>query len=418
MSAHRICPAQAPYGLVGRVLSHSFSPELHRALGSAPYALFEIKEADLPRFLKEAPFKGVNVTIPYKEKAMALCHDVSPVARLCGNVNTVVKDENGRLFGDNTDFEGLKRALLRTGFSPANKRVMILGTGGAAKTAGAVVTALGAADVVFVSRTAKPGTVTYSEIARCPDTALLINATPVGMSPAVDDMPAVDLKALPGLELVVDLVYNPLSTRLLQSARSLGIRTENGLAMLIGQAAAAAERFLHTDCTAKEAELLHAFKNRMANIVLIGMPGVGKTTLGEKLARALGRPFVDTDRLIQARVGCPCADYIQTQGIGAFRHVEAAVIGELRARRGLVIATGGGAVLNPANMMNLSLNGTVVRLTRNLEALPVAGRPLSTAAGLKQLAQEREPLYRRYADQTIDNTDLETALSMLIRHFS
>ena len=418
MTVRPIPEVDFPYGLIGRRLSHSFSPDLHRALGSAPYGLFEMEETDLERFLKETPFKGVNVTIPYKEKAMALCNEVSPVARLCGNVNTVIKSKDGRLFGENTDFEGLKRAILRTGLSVENQRVIILGTGGAAKTAGAVVKALGASDVLFVSRTAKPGSIAYPDIPAYPDTAFLINATPVGMSPDPDGLPAVDLKALPALQLVVDLVYNPLKTRLLQHAETLGIRTENGLSMLIGQAAAAAERFLQTDCRTKEAELLLSFNNRMTNIVLIGMPGVGKTTVGERLASRLGREFIDTDRLIEARTGYSCASFIESQGIEVFRRVEAEVIYELRMRRGLVIATGGGAVLDSANMTNLRLNGTLIRLTRKLEDLSVTGRPLSAGTGLEKLAREREPIYRRYADETIDISDPDTALTILSERFS
>ncbi len=417
MTADKRFNIDSPYGLIGRRLSHSFSPELHRALGSRPYALFELEDEDLARFLKEAPFKGVNVTIPYKEKAMMLCDELTPVAKLCGNVNTVIKGEDGRLLGDNTDFEGLKRAIFRTGVSLQGQCVMILGTGGAAKTAGAVVKALGAADVLFVSRTAKDGAITYDAMAEHPETVLLINATPVGMSPQLDAIPAADLRKLPALELVVDLIYNPLRSQLLQTAESLGLRTENGLAMLIGQAAAAAERFLQTDCSDKEAELLRAFRKRMTNIVFIGMPGVGKTTVGETLARRLGRDFIDTDRLIESEVGCPCGTYIETQGIKAFRRIEANVIRTLRDRRSLVIATGGGAVLDPVNMTNLRLNGTVFRLTRKLEDLAVDGRPLSTGSGLKKLALERETLYRRYADETIDITDLSSALATLTERF-
>lgn len=386
-------------GLLGASLRHSYSPRLHALLGDAAYRLFEVAPEGLETFLTTGDFHGLNVTIPYKKVVLPYCAALSPTARRIGAVNTLVRRENGTLYGDNTDFDGFLW-LLRRNFTPqAGELALILGSGGAGVTVRAALESLGMRTVT-VSR---QGENNYVNLYRYDDAVLLVNATPIGMYPNNGVCP-VDLSRLPSLRCVLDLVYNPEKTALLLEAERLGLAGEGGLPMLVEQARRSAELFRGVAISPTLAETtLCKLHSEMRNIILIGMPGCGKTTVGRALAAALDRPFFDADELLEQRVGCPCAEFLLRAGEEAFRREETAVLAELGKHSGCVIATGGGCVTREENYPLLHQNGQLVRLLRDLSLLPVGGRPISRAVPLPTLAAQREPLYRRFADITIDN---------------
>ena len=386
-------------GLLGASLRHSYSPRLHALLGDADYRLFEVAPAALDGFLRHEKFDGLNVTIPYKKAVLPYCAALSPAARAIGAVNTVVRQADGMLYGHNTDFDGFLW-LLRRNFTPApGETALVLGSGGASATVCAALTSLGMRPIV-VSR---QGETNYVNLYEHSDAALLVNATPVGMYPHNGDCP-VELGRLLRLRCVLDLVYNPARTALLLEAERLGLRCEGGLPMLVEQARCAAELFQHreipTDCAE---EILCKLNTEMQNLILIGMPGCGKTTVGRALAAALRRPFADADELLEQRLGCSCADFLRRAGEDAFRRAETAVLAELGKRSGYVIATGGGCVTREENYPLLYQNGRILRLRRDLSKLALDGRPLSAATDLATLAARREASYRRFSDGEIDN---------------
>lgn len=386
-------------GLLGVSLRHSASPRLHALFGDADYRLFEVAPAHLGDFLRSDVWHGCNVTIPYKKAVLPYCAALSPTADAVGAVNTLVRRADGTLYGDNTDYAGFS-LLLRRNFTPVSgEKALILGTGGAAVT---VQTALRAAGMrtVCVSRS---GETNYVNLYDHRDAVLLVNATPVGMYPD-NGACSVDLSRLPRLRCVLDLVYNPLQTELLRRAEALGLRGCNGLPMLVEQARLSAEQFQARSipaCCAEE--ILCKLESDMRNIILIGMPSCGKTTVGRAVADALHRPFVDADEALTQRLGTTCADFLQAHGEAAFRAEETAVLRDLGKRTGIVLATGGGCVTRAENYPLLRQNGRIVWLLRGLEKLSVTGRPLSAAEPLPQLFSRREPLYRRFADITVDN---------------
>ena len=386
-------------GLLGASLRHSYSPRLHALLGDAAYRLFEVAPEGLAAFLTTGDFHGLNVTIPYKKTVLPYCAALSPTARRIGAVNTLVRRENGTLYGDNTDFDGFLW-LLRRNFAPrAGELALVLGSGGAGVTVRAALESVGMRTVT-VSR---QGENNYVNLYRYSDAVLLVNATPVGMYPNNGGC-LTDLCRLPSLRCVLDLVYNPEKTALLLEAERLGLAGEDGLPMLVAQARRSAELFRGgTIPPTLSDSILCKLRSEMRNIILIGMPGCGKTTVGRALAEALGRPFFDADEMLERQVGCPCAELLLRAGEEAFRREETAVLTELGKRSGCVIATGGGCVTREENYPLLHQNGQLVRLLRDLALLPVGGRPLSRAVPLPTLAAQREPLYRRFADITIDN---------------
>ena len=392
----------ARFGLVGKKLGHSDSPAIHALLGDADYALFELADEDeVKDFFKNAAFKGVNVTIPYKETAFALCDEVSPLAARLRNVNTVLRREDGTLYGDNTDAFGFRFLAERSGAAIAGKKALILGAGGAAKTVAAVLADLGAASVTMASR---GGPVSLKDLSSQRDAAILVNATPVGMYPN-NGATLVDPADFPGLEAVFDLICNPARTSLMLAAEERNVPAFGGLTMLAAQAVRASELF-HGEPpgtrSGRIGEIVTTLRRRNRNLILIGMPGCGKTAVGRELAAATGRPFRDSDAELERRTGRAVGELL-AEGEEAFRDRESAVLASLGKERGLVIATGGGAVLREENLASLSQNGLLIRVTRPLERLSTAGRPLSQSGDLAAIARYREPLYRRFADVTVAN---------------
>lgn len=394
-------PTRPRCGLLGRKLGHSYSPAIHAALGDYDYDLHEVpNEEDLEKFLKETPFEGLNVTIPYKVAVMAHCATLSPRAKAIGSVNTLVRRPDGTLHGDNTDDEGFTAMVEESGVDPVGKTCVVLGSGGASRTVVAVLKRMGAKRVVVVSRTGEDH---YGNLARHADAALLVNATPVGMHPDVDASPVEDLSVFPKLEAVLDLIYNPPKTKLLADAEKRGIRTMNGLRMLVVQAAVASELW---GCSAYDAKRCAAIEAAIRlgeeNLWLVGMPGVGKTTVGGLLGEALGRPFVDLDAEIERIAGMSIPEIFAAKGEAGFREIEAQAAINASRGRGTVIATGGGTVLRDANRRAMRDTGTVVWLQRDLSRLPTEGRPLSDAKGVEKLYAEREPIYRAAAHLEVD----------------
>lgn len=404
-------------GLLGEKLGHSFSKEIHEKLGRYSYELFEVAPERLDEFMTRRDFDGLNVTIPYKQAVIPYLHEISERAERIGAVNTIV-NRDGKLYGDNTDFGGLAALVQRMGLTLEGKTVLICGTGGTSKTARAVAEHLGAAQIVRLSRSGREGAATYEEArARYADAEVLVNTTPAGMFPDVDGMP-VDLAWFPRLSGVVDVVYNPLTTRLVHLARARGIPAENGLYMLVAQAVAAAEAFTGEAFGTETTERIYRdilFEKR--SIVLVGMSRSGKSTLGQLLSEKLNRPLIDTDTVVIERTGMSIPEIFETQGETHFRDLESAVVSDVCRTGGVVVATGGGAVLRAENVDEMKRNGMVVFLDRPLETiLPTDDRPLAnTVEKVRKLYTERLPIYRAVGDVTVfvHGTPEETAEDIL-----
>lgn len=403
-------PKKLQIGLLGEHLAHSYSPEIHAALADYDYRLIELKHDELADFLRAGAFDGLNVTIPYKEAVIPYLDALSPIAAKIGAVNTIVRDQSGKLCGHNTDYEGLAAMLRANGISPKGKKVLILGSGGASKAATCVVEDMGGTPVII----SRKGENNYQNLTRHADAAILINATPVGMYPENGKAP-LSLSHFPALEAVVDLIYNPLRTTLLLEAESLGITAVNGLYMLVAQAAAACSLF--TGEAQKQALAEKITKNitaRAENIILIGMPGCGKTTLGRRIAADLSRSFVDADEILEEESGMKIPDIFKKEGEAGFRTRESEILKKLGQARGLVIATGGGAVTVAQNYPYLHQNGKIVFLDIPPTGLPTEGRPLSAAHTPEELYKKRLPLYRAFADVTVEITrDIEENLTRI-----
>ena len=399
----------APYGLIGEKLSHSWSAEIHKKLGSFPYQLHELSASELQGFLKDQPWQGLNVTIPYKKDARALADSASEDAQAVGAANTLVKDVNGFIAADNTDVYGFEYLVKSLKVNLSQKKAIVLGAFGGAGKAICYALKKGGAYVVGVSRNPHESSsyvdcaITYDQLKLHYDAHLLVNATPVGMSPhaGVSPLSNEELAAFTSLQCVIDLIYNPLRSQLLLDAESLGILNANGLKMLVAQAARASSLFLGTEVSSSQIESVsRELRASKENIVLIGMPGVGKTSTGEALSKLLNRPWIDTDFLIKQKTHCDSAIYLHTHGEAAFRRLEHEVIQEISSMSGAVISCGGGVVVTPSNYQLLRQNGKLVYLTRPLEELALAGRPLSQSVGIQELAAERLPLYEAWADLT------------------
>ena len=387
------------YGLLGEALGHSFSPWIHQALADYDYRLYPTPRTDVEELFRRREFKGLNVTIPYKQTVIPLCDEVDPQAAAIGAVNTVV-NRDGRLTGYNTDIDGLICLARRAGVNVAGKKVAVLGSGGTSRTAQAAARKLGAAQVVVISRNGEDN---YGNLSRHADTQVVVNTTPVGMYPRCGVAP-VSLEAFPRLEGLLDVVYNPLRTALLMEAEARGIPCSCGLPMLVAQARRAAELFTGADIPDDRLEeVVSSLNAQMRNVVLIGMPGCGKSAVGRALARRLGKEFLDLDRLIEAEAGKPIPRIFAEEGEDAFRALESAAVRKAGARTGCILSTGGGVVTRPENYAPLHQNGVIVHLTRSLEKLPTAGRPVSQSTDLRELWRRREPLYQSFADLTADN---------------
>ena len=386
-------------GLLGRKLGHSYSPQIHARLGGYDYRLFEKEPEELEDFLKNGSYTGLNVTIPYKKDVIPFLDELSPRAKALGAVNTIVRRE-GKLIGHNTDYFGFETMLRSSGVSVRGKKALVCGSGGASNTACAVLREQGA-DVIVLSRS---GANNYQNLDRHYDAALIVNATPVGMYPNVEASPIEDLTVFPKLEGVLDLVYNPARTSILLKAEALGIPAVNGLRMLVAQAKESAEWFTgkNIDDGCIE-EIYHSLRRQMENILLIGMPGCGKTTVGNLLAQALSRPMKDADTELEQTLGRKITDIIPNDGEAAFRKLESDTLLNLGKQSGLVIATGGGCITVPGNYEKLHRNGTIVWLKRDIDLLPTNGRPLSQAGKLREMYEKRAPLYERFADFAVEN---------------
>ena len=386
-------------GLLGEHLGHSYSPQIHALLGDYSYALFEIAPEELEVFLKSGSFDALNVTIPYKKSVIPFCSELSETARRMGSVNTLLRRADGTLYGDNTDYDGFSWLLARNGGIRPGEKALVFGTGGASLTVQEVLRAC-RAKVVALSR---HGENSYDTLPLHSDAVLAVNATPVGMYPN-NGQRLVDLSLLPNLRCVLDLIYNPARTQLLLDAQARSIRAENGLSMLVAQAKRAAELF--TDKKIPDSrceEILCKLSSQMQNIILIGMPGCGKSTVGKLLAQELGRPFVDADAEIEKAVGCDIPTFFSEYGEAAFRAQETKVLSQLGKRSGCVIATGGGCVTRPENAPLLHQNGTILWLRRKLSSLPTDGRPISQSTPMQELYAQRKVLYESFCDRIVQN---------------
>ena len=387
------------YGLLGERLGHSFSPQIHRDLAGYDYQLLPTPPEAVEDIFARRAFQGLNVTIPYKRTVMPLCDEIDPRAAAIGAVNTVV-NQNGRLTGYNTDIDGFLYMARRAGVDMAGKKVVILGSGGTSRTARAAAGELGAREIVTVSR---HGEDNYQNLSRHADAQVLVNTTPVGMYPNWGQSP-VSLESFPALEGVLDVVYNPLRTALLLQAEERGLPRSCGLPMLVAQAKRAAELFTGQNIDDSRAEaVLHGLREQLTSIVLIGMPGCGKTTVGRALAGKLGRTFVDLDEEIVRRAGTSIPEIFAREGEAGFRERESALVREFGERTGLVVSTGGGVVTRRENYIPLKQNGLLLHLRRDPAALPTDGRPLSQATAPEELWRRRAPLYAAFADGEIDN---------------
>ena len=385
-------------GLLGRRLSHSYSPQIHAYLGDYSYDLFEREPEDVEKFLKEGDFSATNVTIPYKKTVMPYCK-LTETAKYMGSVNTIVRQPDGTLLGHNTDYFGFTSMVHKSGLDVKGKKCLVLGSGGASVTAVKVLQEMDA-HVVVISRSGEDN---YGNLHRHADAAVICNCTPVGMYPNNGVSP-VDLDTFPHLEGVLDMIYNPARTKLLMDAADRGLVAENGLWMLVAQAKEAAEWFLNQKLPdSLIREVYSKMRQEMENIILIGMPGCGKSTVGRLLAQHLGKTFVDADNELEKAYGVDIPSIFAVEGEAGFREKETTVLAQLGKKSGLVIATGGGSVTREENYPLLHQNGILFWLTRDLNKLPSDGRPLSQMTRLEDMYRIRRPLYEAFADHIIGN---------------
>lgn len=394
-------------GLIGRKLGHSFSPEIHAVLADYEYKLYEMEPEAVEEFVRNGPLDAFNVTIPYKETVLPMMDVLSERARCIGSVNTVVRCPDGKLYGDNTDAEGMLYMFSRAGFQMAGKKVLVLGSGGSSRTACAVLDEIGA-DPVVISRT---GENNYENLFRHDDAEYIVNTTPVGMYPNCGVSP-LDISLFPKLRGVADIIYNPARTRLLLDCEEAGIPNINGLTMLVDQGRRAAEIFTGKSIPASATDaIVEKIAAQTGNIVLIGMPGCGKSTVGRLLAEKLGRPFFDADEELSVRVGRSVPEIIRAEGEAAFRGLETECAAELGKRSGAVIACGGGVVTRKENYSHYHQNATILWIDRPITELSTEGRPISQSRSVEVLYKERMPLYRAWSDITVSSakTPEETA---------
>lgn len=399
-------------GLLGRKLAHSYSPQIHSYLGNYSYQLFEKEPEELEGFFRNNDFDCINVTIPYKKDVIPYCSELTECAKKMGAVNTIVHRPDGKLIGHNTDYFGLHYTFERMGISLNGKKVLVLGSGGASVTTVIVLRELGA-NVIIISRS---GENNYGNLHMHQDAAMIVNTTPVGMYPNAGVSP-VNLDMFPNLEGVLDIIYNPARTKLLLDAASRKIPCENGLWMLVAQAKEAAEWFTGACISDDVIPIIYnKMCKKMENIVLIGMPGCGKSTIGKILAKKLGKTFVDADEEIIKKANMSIPDIFSTQGEDGFRKLETEILTEIGQKSNLVIATGGGCVTRSENYPLLHQNGTIYWVQRELSLLPTIGRPLSQKGDLSQMYQNRKPLYEQFADKVVfNNNHIENTVDEIIR---
>lgn len=386
-------------GLLGRKLGHSYSPQIHSLLGNDNYSIFEKEPEELEAFLKTGDFTGLNVTIPYKKAVIPFLDQLSPIAQRLGAVNTIIRNADGTLTGHNTDHFGFRSMLERSGLCLAGKKVLVLGSGGASATVCAVLHDIGA-NVVVISRS---GENHYGNLQLHADAALIVNTTPVGMYPNTGVAP-LSLSQFPALKGVLDVIYNPARTQLLLDAQRRGLVTMNGLWMLVAQAKESAEWFCGESIDNHQiARIYGLLKRQMENIVLVGMPGCGKSTVAALLQEMTGKPAIDADKEIEAAAGMPIPKIFDLHGEDYFRQLEMNTLAQLGKASSTIIATGGGCVTRQDNFNALRQNSTVFWLQRDLDRLPTEGRPLSQRNSLAAMYEVRKPLYEAFSHYAVDN---------------
>lgn len=399
-------------GLLGKKLAHSYSPQIHSYLGDYAYSLFEKDSEEIHDFLKNGDFTGINVTIPYKKEVIPFLDELSPIARRLGAVNTIVRRPDGTLCGHNTDYFGFSVMLKTIGLNVSGKKVLVLGSGGASNTAVAVLREAGA-NVIIVSRS---GINNYDNLHLDEDAAAIVNTTPVGMYPNTGITP-VNLSRFPKLEGVMDVIYNPAKTQLLLDAERLGIPCENGLRMLVAQAKESSEWFQGKTLDDSIIDSIHAkLSVQMKNIILIGMPGSGKSTVAELLAKKLNRKMMDADKIVTELTEKTIPEIFAEDGESVFRAWETEALRKLGKESGLIIATGGGCVTRSENYPLLHQNGEIFWLQRDPDILPTDGRPLSQKNDLNSMYKLRQPMYQAFSDHIIDNnSSLEQTVTSVLR---
>ena len=391
------------YGLLGEKLGHSYSPQIHAQLGGYEYKLYPTPREDVPGFVKNNSLAGFNVTIPYKETVMPYLDHISEEALRIGSVNTIVRMPDGQLHGHNTDYFGFRYMLGNTS-RLAGKKALILGSGGASKTVRAVLSDVGCAPVITISRS---GADNYMNIARHADAAVIVNTTPVGMYGNQNTSP-IELAMFPHCMLALDLIYNPAKTHFLMQADRLGIENRGGLTMLVAQAVRAAEIWgCISENSADIDAITEKIQNSMRSIALIGMPGSGKSSIGRALAEMTGRKFIDLDEVITEEAGMPIPDFFAKFGEKAFRALESKVLASAAQESSAVIATGGGIVTVPGNRYLLSQNCITIMISRPLSELPSFGRPVTAAKGVEQLWKERKDLYNTWSTKYYKNIGVD-----------
>ena len=389
------------FGLLGRTLGHSFSPRIHSALGNTNYELFEREPSQLQEFFADPELQGINITIPYKVNALEACDVVDPRAERIGCVNTMVR-KDGKWHGYNTDYDGFVFTLQHAGIDVSDKECIILGDGASSATVHVALEDLGAKNIVHLSRKTAPF---YGDAPNYYETAqIIINCTPIGMYPH-NPANLIDITQFSKLEGVVDLIYNPRRTILLLQAEMMEIPHCDGLPFLVAQGVEAAKHFQSESFGTKEIEqILRDMRREKENIILIGMPGVGKTTVGKALGEEMGRTCIDVDHELEKEIG-DISTYITEQGEPAFREKEAEMIAKLGTQTGLVISTGGGCVTVPKNYAHLRQNGRIYQLTQPVENLSTSGRVLSSGGieRLRELEEIRTPMYESFAQSIVEH---------------
>lgn len=392
------CESGLRSGLLGEHLGHSYSPQIHALLGSYEYKLYEKAPDEVESFIKNGKWDGINVTIPYKKVAASLCDELSDIACKLGSVNTLVR-KNGKIYGYNTDYYGFMSMVERSEISVNGKKAIVLGNGGASVTVCAVLESLGAG-VTVISRSGEDN---YSNLSKHADAEIIVNTTPVGMYPKNGES-AIDLRDFPNCKGVFDLIYNPLRTKLILQAEELGIPHKSGLHMLVAQAKKSSELFRDTTL---DDELIEYIEERLSrelrNIILIGMPGSGKSVVAQAISRKIGREIIEVDAEIERIAGKTIPEIFASGGESEFRAIETEVLVEAGKQSGKIISTGGGCVTVPENYPLLHQNGVIIRIKRDVAVLPTDGRPISQSSDMIELARKREPMYRRFADFEVDN---------------
>ncbi len=412
-------------GLLGEKLGHSYSPEIHALLGDYEYELYEKTPAEAEVFLRHGEYDGLNVTIPYKKTAAALCTELSPAARKLGSVNTIAvrtaEDGSRILYGDNTDYAGFLALVKKSRVSVKGCKCLVLSSGGASVTVKAVLEDLGAGETVVISRS---GADNYENLQKHEDAELIVNTTPVGMYPGNGAKP-LDLKTFPRLKALFDIVYNPARTALMLQAEELDVPAFGGLYMLVAQAEAASRVFTADDpahpamdplqSAADVQRIYDLLKDRQENIVLIGMPGCGKTSVAKELAKRTNRPLYDADEEIERRTGKLIPEIFAEGREESFRKIETEVLADLGKMSGVILSTGGGCVTRPENYPLLHQNGRIVWIQRDLALLAKEGRPISLSKDIDQIYVERKELYETFADRIAvnDGTPAECAEKIL-----